>query len=154
MRGIHRTVTVAALLVIAAMVGLNGQTTLDAKVRAIEDSAIRQQIKDYAAARSNGDGNLQASFYTIDADEWGSNDREMTVGREAIAKEVALPPDAKRKMRLEPVRIDFLTPSIALVNCTYGGTAENPAGKALYVMMKIDGKWLIRSNRPSQFPSK
>ncbi len=154
MRGIHRTVTSAALLVFASMVGLNGQTTLDAKARAIEDSAIRQQIKDYAAARSNGDGNLQASFYTTDADEWGSNDREMTVGREAIAKEVALPPDAKRKMRLEPVRIDFLTPSIALVNCTYGGTAENPAGKALYVMMKIDGKWLIRSNRPSRFPSK
>src|ERR1022692_1048773 len=113
---IHRTVTVAALLVIAAMVGLNGQITLDAKVRAIEDSAIRQQIKDYAAARSNGDGNLQASFYTTDADEWGSNDREMTVGREAIAKQVALSPDANRKMRLEPVRIDFLTPSIALVN--------------------------------------
>jgi ketosteroid isomerase-like protein len=154
MRGIHRTVTAAALLVFTAMVSLNGQTTLDAKVRVIEDSAIRQQIKDYAAARSNGDGNLQASFYTADADEWGSSDREMTVGREAIAKEVALPPDAKRKMRLEPVRIDFLTPSIALVNCTYGGTAENPAGKALYVMMKIDGKWLIRSNRPSRFPSK
>jgi len=154
MRRFHPSAAAAALLVIAAMVGLNGQTTLDAKVKAIEDSAIRQQIKDYAAARSNGDGNPQASFYTIDADEWGSNDREMTVGREAIAKEVALPADAKRKMRLEPVRIDFLTPSIALVNCTYGGTAENPAGKALYVMMKIDGKWLIRSNRPSRFPSK
>ena len=49
MCGIHRTVTAAALLVIATMVGLNGQTTLDAKVRAIEDSAIRQQMKDYAA---------------------------------------------------------------------------------------------------------
>jgi ketosteroid isomerase-like protein len=154
MPGIRLTAIATSLLLIAAMVPLNGQTTLDAKVRAIEDSAIRQRIKDYAAARSNGDGNLQASFYTTDADEWGSNDREMTVGREAIAKEVALPPDANRKMRLEPVRIDFLTPSIALVNCTYGGTAENPAGKALYVMMKIDGKWLIRSNRPSRFPSK
>jgi hypothetical protein len=77
----------------------------------------------------------------------------MTVGREAIAKQVALPPDPNRKMRLEPVRIDFLAPSIALVNCTYGGTAENPAGKALYVMVKTDGKWLIRSNLPSRFPT-
>jgi len=153
MPGIRPTAITTSLLVLA-VTPLSGQATLDARVRAIEDSAIRQQIKDYAAARSNGDGNLQASFYTTDADEWGSNDREMTVGREAIAKQVALPPDANRKMRLEPVRIDFLTPSIALVNCTYGGTAENPAGKALYVMMKIDGKWLIRSNRPSRFPSK
>jgi ketosteroid isomerase-like protein len=151
---IRLTAIATALLVIAPMAALDGQTTLDAKVRAIEDSAIRRQIKDCAVARSNGDGNLQASFYTTDADEWGSNDREITVGREAIAKQVALPPAANRKMRLEPVRIDFLTPSIALVNCTYGGTAENPAGKALYVMMKIDEKWLIRSNRPSRFPSK
>lgn len=142
------------LLGIAAICPLNAKTALDAKTKALEDSAIRQQIKDYAAARSNGDGKLQASFYTNDADEWGSNDREMTVGRDAIAKQVALPPDANRKMRLEPVRIDFLTPSIALVNCTYGGTAENPAGKALYVMLKVDGKWLIRSNRPSRFPAK
>jgi len=154
MRRIRPNPLAAVLLGIATVGSLNGQTTLDAKGRAAEDSAIRQQLKNYAAARSNGDGNLQASFYTADADEWGSNDREMTVGREAIAKQVALSPDANRKMRLEPVRIDFLTPSIALVNRTYGGTAENPTGKVLYVMMKIDGKWLIRSTRPSRFPSR
>lgn len=141
------------LLGMAALGSLNAKT-LDAKTKAAEEAAIRQQIASYAAARSNGDGNLQASFYTVDADEWGSNSREMTIGREAIAKEVALPPKADRKMRLEPVRIDFLSPTIALVNCTYGGTAENPAGKALYVMVKTDGKWLIRSNRPSRFPAK
>jgi Domain of unknown function (DUF4440) len=146
--------TAALLLGFAAMGLLSGQAVFDARAQAGEDSAIRQQLKDYAAARINGDGNLQASFYTMDADEWGSNDREITVGREAIAKRVALPPDPNRKMRLEPVRIDFLTPSIALVNCTYGGTAESPAGKVLYVMMKVDGKWLIRSNRPSRFPAK
>jgi hypothetical protein len=154
MRRICPKRSAAVFLGIAAVGSLNGQTPLDAKGRAVENSAIRQQLKDYAAARSNGDGNLQASFYTTDADEWGSNDREMTVGRDAIAKKVALSPDANRKMRLEPVRIDFLTPSIALVNCTYGGTTEIPTGKVLYVMMKIDGKWLIRSNRPSRFPVK
>jgi ketosteroid isomerase-like protein len=154
MRRICPILFAAMFLGIAGVGSLSGQTTLDAKARAVENSSIRQQLKDYAAARSNGDGNLQASFYTTDADEWGSNDREMTVGREAIAQKVALPPDTNRKMRLEPVRIDFLTPSIALVNCTYGGTTENPTGKVLYVMMKIDGKWLIRSNRPSRFPAK
>jgi len=137
-----------------ATASINAQTALDAKAKAREDAAIRRQLMDYAAARSNGDGNLQGTFYTADADEWGSSDREMTVGREEIARKVALAPDANRKMRLEPVRIDFLTPSIALVNCTYGGTAENPTGKVLYVMMKVDGKWLIRSNRPSRFPGK
>ena len=55
MPGIRLTAIATSLLVIAAMVPLNGQTALDAKVRALEDSAIRQQIKDYAAARSNGD---------------------------------------------------------------------------------------------------
>lgn len=148
-----RLQSLAALFLGIAGASLYGQT-LEPNMKAVEDAAIRQQLKDYAAARSNGDGNLQAAFYTADADEWGTNEREMIVGREAIRKQVGLPPDPKRKMRLDPVRIDFLTPSIALVNCTYGGTAENPAGKVLYVMMKIDGKWLIRSNRPSRFPSK
>jgi ketosteroid isomerase-like protein len=132
----------------------SGAPAIDAKTKAIEEAAIRQQLVAYAAARSNGDGNLQASFYTEDADEWGSSEREMTVGREAIAKRVALPPDPNRKMRLEVLRIDFLTPAIALVNCTYGGTSQDPTGKVLYVMMKTNGKWLIRSNRPSRFPGK
>ena len=153
MRSLRLQFLPALFLGITVVSALNGET-LKPETKALEESAIRQQLTDYAAARSNGDGNLQASFYTVDADEWGSNDKEMTVGREAIAKKVALPPDANRKMRLEPVRIDFLTPSIALVNCTYGGTAENPSGKVLYVMMKVDRKWLIRSNRPSRFSNK
>ena len=147
-------IILAAVAVLFIAGSLHAETALDPKAKAQEEDAIRQRMKDYAAARTNGDGNLQASFYTVDADEWGTNEKEMIVGREAIAKAVALPPDPKRKMRLEPVRIDFLSPSIALVNCTYGGTSENPAGKALYVMMKVDGKWLIRSNRPSRFPAK
>ena len=141
-----------ALVVMLVGAACGSAEALEGKKKAAEESAIRQQMAAYAAARSNGDGALQASFYTEDADEWGSNDREMTVGRAAIAQKVGLPPDANRKMRLEPIRIDFLTPEIALVNCTYGGTAEKPTGKVLYVMVKTNGKWLIRSNRPSRFP--
>jgi ketosteroid isomerase-like protein len=119
-----------------------------------EEDAIKAQLAAYAAARSSGSGEAQGAFYTDDADEWGSSEPQMTVGRAAIAKQVALPPDPNRKMRLEAVRIDFLTKEIALVNCTYGGTAADPTGHVLYVMQKRGGKWLIRSNRPQRFTGK
>jgi hypothetical protein len=117
-----------------------------------DEAAIKAQLSGYAAARTQGDGHTQALFYAEDADEWGSAAREMTKGRAALEKTLNLPPDPKRLMRLEPLNISFLGKDVALVDATYGGTTGDPIGHALYVMVKRDGKWLIRSARINRFP--
>ncbi len=118
--------------------------------RPAEEAAIKVQLYGYAAARTQGEGHAQALFYTEDGDEWGSGAREMTKGRAAIEKTLNSTPDAKRVFRVEPINYSFLGDDVALVDATYGGV--EPAGHALYVMVKRDGKWLIRSARIMRFP--
>jgi hypothetical protein len=118
--------------------------------RPAEEAAIKAQLYGYAAARTLGEGHAQALFYTEDGDEWGSGAREMTKGRAAIEKTLNSPPNPNRVFRVEPINYSFLSDDVALVDATYGGA--EPAGHALYVMVKRDGKWLIRSARIMRFP--
>jgi hypothetical protein len=115
-----------------------------------DEAAIRAQIAGYAAARQTGDGHAQALFYTEDADEWGSAAREMTEGRAALEKSLALPPDPNRTVKFQPIHFTFLHDDVALVDSLYG--SPQPIGHAMYVMVKRNGKWLIRSARIVRFP--
>jgi uncharacterized protein (TIGR02246 family) len=118
--------------------------------RSADEAAIKAQLYGYAAARTVGEGHAQALFYTEDGDEWGSAAREMTKGRAAIEKTLTSPPNPNRVFKVEPINYSFLGDDVALVDATYGGV--EPAGHALYVMVKRDGKWLIRSARIMRFP--
>jgi hypothetical protein len=64
--------------------------------------------------------------------------RETTKGPAAIEKTLNLAADPKRLFRVEPINYSFLGDDVALVDATYGGA--KPAGHALYVMVKRDGK--------------
>ena len=118
--------------------------------RPADEAAIKAQLYGYAAARTVGEGHAQALFYTEDGDEWGSAAREMTKGRAAIEKTLNQAPNPNRVFKVEPINYSFLGDDVALVDATYGGV--EPAGHALYVMVKRDGKWLIRSARIMRFP--
>ena len=118
--------------------------------RSADEAAIKAQLYGYAAARTQGEGHAQALFYTEDGDEWGSAAREMTKGRAAIEKTLNQAPNPSRVFKVEPINYSFLGDDVALVDATYGGVG--PAGHALYVMVKRDGKWLIRSARIMRFP--
>ena len=118
--------------------------------RADDEAAIKAQLYAYAAARTVGEGHAQALFYTKDGDEWGSAAREMTKGRAAIEKTLTSPSNPNRVFKVEPINYSFLGKDVALVDATYGGA--EPTGHALYVMVKRDGKWLIRSARIMRFP--
>ena len=118
--------------------------------RSADEAAIKAQLYGYAAARTQGGGHAQALFYTEDGDEWGSGAREMTKGRAAIEKTLNQAPNPNRVFKVEPINYSFLGDDVALVDATYGGV--EPAGHALYVMVKRDGKWLIRSARIMRFP--
>jgi hypothetical protein len=119
---------------------------------AAEEAALRSQLTAYAAARQIGDGPAQALFYAEDADEWGSGAKEMSKGRAEIAKTLTATPDPNRRFRIEPVNYGFPGKDVALVDALYYGNAPEPYGHALYVMVKREGKWLIRSARMTRFP--
>jgi hypothetical protein len=134
-------------LALASVAGLYA-----AETRAVDETAIQSQLSAYAAARQIGDGHAQALFYTEDADEWGSAAREMTEGRAALEKTLTSPPNPNRKFRIEAFHYTFLGKDVALVDASYFGAAPEPAGHGMYVMVKRDGKWLIRSARIMRYP--
>jgi ketosteroid isomerase-like protein len=120
--------------------------------RPTDEAAIRAQLSGYAAARQIGDGHAQALFYAEDADEWGSGAMEMTMGRAALEKTLNSPPDPNRRFRIEPLHYSFLGNDVALVDALFYGAKAEPSGHALYVMVKRDNQWLIRSARIMRFP--
>jgi hypothetical protein len=136
--------------IVTGLALMNAVCMLAEGSRSADEAAIKAQLYGYAAARTQGEGHAQALFYTEDGDEWGSAAREMTKGRAAIEKTLTSPPNPNRIFRVEPINYSFLADDIALVDATYGGV--EPAGHALYVMVKRDGKWLIRSARIMRFP--
>ena len=140
----NRLFAVVGLALMSA-VGMLAETS-----RSADEAAIKAQLYGYAAARTVGEGHAQALFYTEDGDEWGSAAREMTKGRAAIEKTLNSPPNPNRVFEGEPLNYSFLSDDVALVDATYGGV--EPAGHALYVMVKRDGKWLIRSARIMRYP--
>ena len=120
--------------------------------RATDEAAIQSQLSGYAAARQIGDGHAQALFYAEDADEWGAGAMEMTKGRAALEKTLNSPPDPNRRFRIEAMNYSFLGKDVALVDAFFYGAKAEPSGHALYVMVKRDNQWLIRSARIMRFP--
>ena len=144
----NRLFCCAALLVTGA--GLLAAEGVPSK----DEAAIRSQLAGYFKAREAGPGHAQALFYTEDADEWGSGAMEMTVGRAALEKTLDQKPDPNRHLTMDPMHFTFIGKDVALVDAIYG-TAANPRfGHAMYIMVKHDGKWLIRSARITRFPVK
>ncbi len=112
---------------------------------ASDESAIRQTLADYAAARQRQDVLAQAQFYAADADFRSNFAETISRGREEI--EVSLQPTipaSEYRFTLDVEQIRFLSSNIALVDATYGG---NFTGFALYVMVKPSDRWLIGAAR-------
>jgi hypothetical protein len=75
----------------------------------------------------------------------------MSRGRAAIEKELDLPADPNRRFRLEVENVSFLNQEVAFIDAQYYGSAVEPNGHAFHVMVKRDGKWLIRETRTARF---
>jgi uncharacterized protein (TIGR02246 family) len=129
-------------------------TTLSAHAQSVgsqDETAIKAQLVAYSEARQRGDGRTQASFYTEDAEIWLATTRKMSRGRAAIEKELNLPSDPNRRFRLEVENISFLNPEVAFIDAQYYNSSVEPIGHAFYVMVKREGKWLIRETRTARF---
>jgi uncharacterized protein (TIGR02246 family) len=118
-----------------------------------DETAIREQLTAYAEARQRGDGRAQALFYTEDADIWLSSTRKLSRGRVEIERALDHPSDPNRRFRLEIENLGFLRPDVAFVDAQVYGRESEPTGHAFYVMVKRDGKWLIRATRTARFVS-
>lgn len=121
-----------------------------AQAQAAEERAIREQLAAYATARVQGDGKAQAGFYTVDASFSGS-DRITVRGRTEIAAHLNLPVDPNRRFTVTVSYIDFIKSDVALVDAEFGPTAAAPNGRVLYVLVKIDGTWLIHAARVNPY---
>ena len=118
-----------------------------------DEQAIRRQLDGYAAARTQGSGEKQASFYADDGDEWELFARNRAIGRTAIAKLLDLPPEAGRQFRLEIINIIPLGADSALVDAHwFRETSERPKGRVHYIMMKKGGVWMIQAARINPYP--
>ena len=136
----------AVAFVIAATFTVPAQS-----VSSRDETAIKAQLSAYSEARQQGDGRAQVSFYTEDAEIWLSTTRRMSRGRAAIEKELGLPSDPNRRFRLEVENVSFLNPEVAFIDAQYYNSSVEPVGHAFYVMVKREGKWLIRETRTARF---
>jgi len=151
-RRLHRDPLVSRRFA-AVMVLLTSGCAYALTSRSADEAAIKAQLAGYAEAHRNGDGLTQALFYAEDADQWGGLAREMTKGRAGIARILSQPPDPNRVFRLEMVSVSFLGANVGLADAFfYSSTSPAPTGHALYVMVKRQGRWLIRSARVTRFP--
>jgi ketosteroid isomerase-like protein len=133
------------------MVVLGGTITYAEVALPKEEVLIKAQLTAYAAARQRGDGREQSLFYTEDAETWLSLTRRLSRGRAEIAKELNVPADPNRRLRFEFENVSFLSPTVAFVDLQYYGLSPEPSGHAFYVMVKRDGRWLIREGRIMRF---
>jgi uncharacterized protein (TIGR02246 family) len=123
--------------------------------RAADDAAIRAQIAGYVEARHTGQGAAQAAYYTEDADSflWGT--RHMSKGRAQIAQDMTVhdpDPALLGSFRIVIESIDYVGPDVAAVDGQYYAIGPEPRGHSFYLMVKRDGRWLIRSARVGAYP--
>jgi len=139
-------VLLVTILLLAAITSLAWAQTSEA----VDETLIKKQLADYAQARSRGNGQAQALFYTEDADEWGAKP-QMSKGRAALERDLALTPISGNRFKLEVLTLSFLTSDIALVDTLYyygpANAPGEPIGHAFYLMVRLNAKWLIRSAR-------
>jgi uncharacterized protein (TIGR02246 family) len=116
-----------------------------------DEKAIRQAAADYVKAFRKGDVDAVLAFWDTDA-EFIDEEGTITKGREAIAALLRKNRKALQASQLEihPKAIRFLTPDVAMVDATTvfrnaDGTSDK--GPFTAVLIKKDGRWLLRSVR-------
>jgi len=122
-----------------------------------DEKAIRQVAADYVKAFRKGDVDAVLAFWDADA-EFIDEAGKITKGREAIGALLRKNRNALQASKLEirPTSIRFLTPDVAMVDANTvfrnaDGTADK--GPLTAVLIKKDGRWLLRSVRDLPEPS-
>jgi uncharacterized protein (TIGR02246 family) len=122
-----------------------------------DDKAIRQAVADYVKAFRKGDADAVLAFWDAGA-EFIDEDGKITKGREAIGALLRKNRSALQASKLEIhlTSIRFATPDVAMVDANTvfrnaDGTTDK--GPLTAVLIKKDGRWLLRSVRDLPEPS-
>ena len=122
-----------------------------------DEKAIRQLVADYVKAFRKGDADAVVAFWDADA-EFIDEDGKITKGREAVGALLRKNRSALQASKLEIhlTSIRFVKPDVAMVDANTvfrnaDGTTDK--GPLTAVLIKKDGRWLLRSVRDLPEPS-
>jgi len=124
----------------------------------MDEEAIRRVIAELADAWNSHDMDTWGMLFTDDADfvnrggGWWKSNRENVEGHRAI-HEMLTRRKQEMNFRLRADKISFLTPDIAIIHAMSEWPGSSPLsgermatnGIMTMVMVKRDGKWLIRA---------
>jgi uncharacterized protein (TIGR02246 family) len=112
-----------------------------------DETAIRERLAGYAAAREHGDVHAEAMAYSEDG-EFRAFGGAVVQGRAAIEKTLTVAnPTYHFVLNIE--RVHFLEPNVAIAETAVrAGPEAGPISMvATYVMVKRKGEWLIGAAR-------
>ena len=137
-----RTVTCVFLLALAT-----STTAFAQSGTAADETAIRQRLAAYAAARTARDAHAEALCYTEDGD-FRSSAGPFVTGRAAVEKQLTVA-NPNYKFELQVVSVRYLDPQVAVVETDLQTGVSTPFAKLVgtYVMVKRNGQWLIGAAR-------
>jgi len=145
------------LLAVVMPRGVGGRDKADD--RAVDEGAIRRVLAAYVETWNRHDMAAWGELFTDDVDYvnrgggWWKSNKENVEGHKAI-HEMLVRQKQKMTYRSDAAEIAFLKPDVALVHATWewpgfalpsGEEARDFKGIITMVMVKRDGKWLIRA---------
>jgi uncharacterized protein (TIGR02246 family) len=112
-----------------------------------EDTAIRQRLATYAAARTARDAHAEALCYAEDGD-FRSSAGPFVTGRAKIEQQLTVA-NPNYRFELDVLSVRYLDPQVAVVEADVRAGVAAPLGKLVgtYVMVKRNGEWLIGAAR-------
>jgi uncharacterized protein (TIGR02246 family) len=119
--------------------------------KADEESAIREVVRSYMAAREQGNATALAALFTVDADQLTSSG-EWRRGRDELVKGTLASSKGNAGARTVTVKtVRFPAPAVAIADGEYV-IAGSPAAAARnmwtsFVLVRSDGRWRISAIR-------
>jgi len=137
---IKASIVVCMLLCASGVMSAQGGAPAD-------ESAIRQRLAAYAAARTARDAHAEALCYTEDGD-FRSSAGPFVTGRAKIEQQLTVA-NPNYRFELDAVSLRFLDPEVAVVEADVRAGVSAPLAKLVgtYVMVKRNGEWLISAAR-------
>jgi uncharacterized protein (TIGR02246 family) len=131
---------VTMLLLAGGVVSAQGGASAD-------ESAIRQRLAAYAAARTARDAHAEALCYAEDGD-FRSSAGPFVTGRAKIEQQLTVA-NPNYRFELDVLGLRFLDPQVAVVEADVRAGVATPLAKLVgtYVMVKRNGEWLIGAAR-------
>jgi uncharacterized protein (TIGR02246 family) len=116
-----------------------------------DEGAIHRHIQEHADTLNQGDAKAYAAHFAPDADTMGVGG--VSKGRaniEQMVQGLLAGPFQGAKWKIQIDNLRFLTPTMALLDCTaYATPQEGPitTSSGVCVMVKEDGQWFVTALR-------